>query len=36
LVRGLVEDMGFGVEYPASGYKESFDPDRFKKAEIGG
>jgi len=35
LVRGMVEDMGFGEEYPASGFKESFDPDRFKKAEVG-
>jgi len=35
LVRGQVEDAGFGVEYPASGFKESFDPDRFKKAVVG-
>ena len=35
LVRGLVEDMGFGTEFPASGYRESFDPDRFNKAEVG-
>ena len=34
LVRGMVEDMGFGAEYPASGYKESFDPDRFTKTVI--
>jgi len=34
LVRGMVEDMGFGAEYPASGYKESFDPDRFNKTVI--
>ncbi|MCL2361306.1 MAG: Hsp70 family protein [Defluviitaleaceae bacterium] len=34
LVRGQVEDMGFGAEYPASGYKETFDPDRFKKTII--
>ncbi|MCL2378749.1 MAG: Hsp70 family protein [Defluviitaleaceae bacterium] len=36
LVRGMVEDMGFGTEYAASGYKESFDPDRFNKTELGG
>ncbi|MCL2404403.1 MAG: Hsp70 family protein [Defluviitaleaceae bacterium] len=36
LVRGMVEDMGFGAEFPASGFRESFDPDRFKKAEVGG
>jgi len=35
LVKGMVEDMGFGDEYPASGFKESFDPDRFKKTEVG-
>ena len=35
LVRGMVEDMGFGEEYPASGFRESFDPDRFTKAEVG-
>ena len=35
LVRGMVEDVGFGNEYPSSGFKESFDPDRFVKAEIG-
>jgi len=35
LVKGMVEDMGFGAEYPASGFKESFDPDRFKRAEVG-
>ena len=34
LVRGMVEDMGFGAEYPASDYKESFDPDRFNKTII--
>ena len=34
LVKGQVEDMGFGTEYPPSGYKESFDPDRFKKTVI--
>jgi len=35
LVRGQVEDMGFGAEYPASGYKEAFDPDRFEKTNLG-
>ena len=35
LVRGAVEDMGFGTEYPATGFKESFDPDRFNKAVVG-
>ena len=34
LVRGVVEDMGFGAEYPASGYKVAFDPDRFSKTVI--
>jgi len=34
LVRGQVEDMGFGTEYPPSGYKENFDPDRFSKTVI--
>jgi len=34
LVKGQVEDMGFGDEYPPSGYKESFDPDRFNKTVI--
>ena len=35
LVRGMVEDVGIGVEFPSSGYKETFDPDRFKRAELG-
>ena len=35
LVRGQVEDVGMGEEFPASGYKESFDPNRFKRAELG-
>ena len=34
LVRGLVEDVGIGSEYPSTGYRETFDPDRFKKIEI--
>jgi len=36
LVRGMVEDMGFGAEYPASGYRESFDPERFEKSVVRG
>jgi len=35
LVKGLVEDVGFGTDFPSCGYKESFDPDRFKRAEVG-
>ena len=35
LVRGLVEDAGFGDEFPSSGYKETFDPNRFAKTELG-
>jgi len=34
LVRGMVEDAGFGDEYPSSEFKEVFDPDRFVKVEI--
>ena len=34
LVRGMVEDVGFGDEFPSSGFKENFDPDRFTKVEI--
>jgi len=34
IVRGMVEDMGFGAEYPSLGFKESFAPDRFKKTEL--
>ena len=34
LVKGSVEDMGFGDEYPPEGFKENFDPGRFKKALI--
>jgi molecular chaperone DnaK (HSP70) len=36
LVRGMVEDMGFGAEYPASGFRESFDPERFIRTELKG
>jgi len=32
LVKGSVEDLGFGSEYKPSGYKENFDPSRFNKA----
>jgi len=35
IVRGMVEDMGFGAEYPSLGFKETFAPDRFKKVELG-
>ncbi|MCL1882973.1 MAG: Hsp70 family protein [Defluviitaleaceae bacterium] len=35
LVRGMVEDVGLGDEFPSSGYKETFDPDRFKRTELG-
>ena len=34
LVRGSVEDVGFGEEFPSTGFEETFDPDRFKKVEI--
>ncbi len=36
LVKGAVEDMGFGEEYPPLGFKESFDPDRFEKVSLKG
>ncbi|MCL1844164.1 MAG: Hsp70 family protein [Defluviitaleaceae bacterium] len=35
LVRGLVEDVGLGDEFPSSGYREAFDPNRFKRTELG-
>jgi len=35
LVKGSVEDMGFGEAYPPSGFKEDFDPSRFNKTIIG-
>ncbi|MCL2422156.1 MAG: Hsp70 family protein, partial [Defluviitaleaceae bacterium] len=35
LVKGSVEDMGFGEEHPASGFKEDFDPSRFTKTIVG-
>ena len=36
LVKGSVEDMGFGDEFPPVGYKEDFDPSRFVKTVVGG
>ena len=36
LVKGSVEDMGFGDEYPSEGFKEDFDPSRFVKTVVGG
>ena len=35
LVKGMVEDVGFGNDFPSSGFKESFDPDRFNITELG-
>ena len=35
LVKGSVEDMGFGDEFQPSGFKEDFDPDRFAKTVVG-
>lgn len=36
LVKGSVEDMGFGKEIEPSGFKESFDPSRFSKTVVEG
>lgn len=36
LVKGNVEDLGFGEEYSKSGYKENFDPSRFNKTVVEG
>ena len=36
LVKGSVEDMGAGEEYPPSGYAQHFDPSRFDKKIIEG
>lgn len=36
LVKGSVEDAGFGEEFPSSGFKENFDPDRFVKTVVEG
>ena len=35
LVKGSVEDLGFGDEFQASGFNEDFDPGRFSKAIVG-
>jgi molecular chaperone DnaK len=34
LVRGVVEDLGFGTDFPKSGYRQSFEPHRFAKTKI--
>ena len=34
-VRGMVEDVGLGDDYPSSGFREVFDPNRFIRTEIG-
>lgn len=36
LVKGSVEDMGFGSEIKPSGFKEGFDPSRFNKTVVEG
>jgi len=36
LVKGSVEDLGFGSEYKPSGYKKNFDPSRFNKTIVEG
>ncbi|NLK22372.1 MAG: Hsp70 family protein [Epulopiscium sp.] len=36
LVKGAVEDLGFGEEYPPSGFKQPFDPSRFNKTVLEG
>ena len=36
LVKGSVEDLGFGKEYEPSGFKESFDPSRSHKTIMEG
>ncbi|MCL2396728.1 MAG: Hsp70 family protein [Defluviitaleaceae bacterium] len=35
LVKGAVEDLGFGEEFGPSGYNEVFDPSRFNKRVVG-
>ncbi len=35
LVKGNVEDLGFGNEIAPSGFKQDFDPDRFKNTVVG-
>lgn len=34
LVKGSIEDLGFGDEYPPQGFKEDFDPNRFNKTVL--
>lgn len=36
LVKGSVEDMGGGTDFPSSGFKSRFDPDRFTKTVMKG
>ncbi len=36
LVKGVVEDLGYGEEFKASGYTEAFDPSRFNKTILEG
>ncbi len=36
LVKGMVEDLGFGEEYAPSGFKQGFDPSRYKKTIVEG
>ena len=36
LIKGGVEDLGFGDEYAPSGYKTDFDPSRFRKTILEG
>ncbi len=36
LIKGIVEDMGFGGEYKPSGFKEIFAPERFEKTKMQG
>ena len=36
LVKGAVEDLGFGDDFEPSGYNENFDPSRFNKRVVGG
>ena len=36
IVKGIVEDMGYGAEYPKSDYVRNFDPGRFNKTIVEG
>jgi len=36
MVKGMIEDLGFGEEYAPSGYKEGFEPARFNKTIVDG